>query len=495
MFKSICLTVMSACCCLTASAQKQAYSPEMQAFHNISSNEIYGFVQEMCKPEYNGRLAGSGEFMACAHWAAGLMASWGLQPGGDNGTYFQNFNIPYTKSLGPGKLVLTTKDGQNQYRISEDYFPGTNSANASAKAPVIYAGYGLTAPELGYDDYKGIDVKDKIVLIEGGVPCTDRKHKDYKAWNDNYISSTGRIANAAKHGAAGVLLIGKTSNPNIRHQGIMFCHISEGIANDILGQTGKDKKALKEQINKTLQPVTFDTGCKMEMATETQYNPNSSTCNVIGIIEGTDNTLKNQPIILGAHLDHLGNPGALFQGAWDNASGSSIVLATAKALGKSGIKPKHTIVIMLFSAEECGILGSSYYVAHPLYPLDQTLCMINLDMVGDGDGLSMGGIKSFPTVEKHFTAANDKYIHRNLRTSEYRKPSMTGAAYTDGTIFGRADVPTFHTGTMGNSDKPLYYHDTRDVPESLSPEIMEDVAKFLFLGISGVATDENAKTR
>lgn len=149
-------------------------------------------------------------------------------------------------------------------------------------------------------------------------------------------------------------------------------------------------------------------------------------------MEGTDPVLKNKPLILGAHLDHLGNHGGIFRGAWDNASGSAIVLETAKAFGKSGLSPKRTIVFILFGAEECGILGSAYYVAHPLYPLAQTLCMINLDMVGGGDGFSMGGIKSFPQLEKYFADANEKYIHRYLKTSEYRKMSPTAVARTDG---------------------------------------------------------------
>lgn len=491
MFKQFRLTAMALCLCTIATAQKTEYSPEMETFHRISSNEIYKFVEELCKTEYNGRQAGSPEYMACAHWAANRMAEWGLKPGGDQGTYFQNFSIPYSEMTGPGKLEIITQDGRRTYRIAEDYFPGTNSRNGKAKAPVIYAGYGLSAPELGYDDYKDIDVKGKIVLLEGGVPCTDRKHKDYKTWNEKYISSTGRIENALKHGAAGVLLIGKTSNPNIKYLDVTFCHVSEDIANDLLRPSGQNRKALREKINKTMKPLSFDTGCQAEMVTETNYNPHSQTCNVVAVLEGTDPVLKNKPLILGAHLDHLGNHGGIFRGAWDNASGSSIVLATAKAFGKSGIHPKRTVVFILFGAEECGILGSAYYVSHPLYPLDQTLCMINLDMVADGDGFSMGGIHSFPELEKHFIAANDRYIHRYLKTSEYRKMSPTAVARTDGATFNRADVPTFHTGTMGDSDVPMYYHDLRDLPETLNAEIMEDVAKFLFLGILGVTMDES----
>ncbi len=490
MFKNSLFSVLLFCAYTVSFAQeKPAYTPEMQVFHSISSNEIYAFVEELCKPEYQGRQAGSPEYMACAHWVANRFAEWGLKPGGDQGSYFQHFPIHYTEMTGPGKLEIITLEGRKSYQVAKDYFPGTNSLNGRVKAPVLYVGFGLTAPELGYDDYKGIDVRGKIVLVEGGVPCSDRNHKDYRTWNEQYISTTGRITNAIEHGAIGVLLVGKTSNPNIKHQGIIFCHISEEVADDILRSSGQNQKTLKAAICKSLKPASFDTGCEVEMQTETNYNPHSQTCNVIGVWEGTDPELRNKPLILGAHLDHLGNHGGIFRGAWDNASGSAIVLETAKAFGRSGISPKRTIVFILFGAEECGILGSAYYVAHPLYPLAQTLCMINLDMVGGGDGFSMGGIKSFPQLEKHFADVNEKYIHRYLKTSEYRKMSPTAVARTDGAMFNRADVPTFHTGTTGKYKNPMYYHDLRDVPELLDPEIMEDVAKFLFLGIRGITND------
>jgi len=462
-------------------AQKQAYTPEMAAFHRISAHNIYGYVEEMCKPEYNGRLAGSGEFMACAHWAANLFAEWGLKPGGDQGTYFQYFEMPYTEILAPAQLTLLKPGPRKTYRVADDFFPGTNTKSGTLKAAVVYAGFGLTAPELKYDDYQGLDVKGKIVLIESGVPCTDRKDKNYEIWNTDYISTTGKIANAIRHGAAAVLLIGKSSNPNIRYQDAIYYHVSQEIADDILKTSGKKQAELKKQMQSTLKPAGFDTGCEMAISVKSRHNPHSSSCNIIGVLEGTDPELRQQPVILGAHLDHLGNPGAIFRGAWDNASGSSIVLETARALAESGLQPKRTIIIILFSAEECGMVGSNTYLKRPLYPLDKTLCMINLDMVGDGDGLYMGGVQSFPEIEQHFKAANDKYIHRNFRTTPYRK--STGYPRTDGAIFSKADVTAFHTGTMGESRNPMYYHDPADVPETLSPEIMEDAARLLFLGL------------
>lgn len=140
------------------------------------------------------------------------------------------------------------------------------------------------------------------------------------------------------------------------------------------------------------------TGKEVEMMFRSFHAP-SQTQNVIGYIPGTDKRLKDAPIIIGAHLDHLGCPGILFPGALDNASGSAIVMETAKAFAQSGVKPLRPVVFILFGAEEPGMLGSKFYVKHPLFPLEKTLCMFNLDMVGNGTELRVGGVNTFPELK------------------------------------------------------------------------------------------------
>ena len=123
MFKNSLFSVLLFCAYTVSFAQeKPAYTPEMQVFHSISSNEIYAFVEELCKPEYQGRQAGSPEYMACAHWVANRFAEWGLKPGGDQGSYFQHFPIHYTEMTGPGKLEIITLEGRKSYQVAKDYF-------------------------------------------------------------------------------------------------------------------------------------------------------------------------------------------------------------------------------------------------------------------------------------------------------------------------------------------------------------------------------------
>jgi Zn-dependent M28 family amino/carboxypeptidase len=195
---------------------------------------------------------------------------------------------------------------------------------------------------------------------------------------------------------------------------------------------------------------------------------------------------------LGAHLDAVGSPGCLFPGALDNASGSVDILAAAKALAISGVKPDRTIIFVFFGGEECGLFGSIKQVESPVWPKEKVLCMINLDMVGNGTGFQLGNGKSFPEIMKHFTDANEKYIHRDLIATESRV--NYGRPRTDGAIFEKAGYKTLGLWTSGTV-KPVYYHHPLDNTDALTPEIMEDAAKLLYLGILDLANDQtfNAK--
>jgi len=225
----------------------------------------------------------------------------------------------------------------------------------------------------------------------------------------------------------------------------------------------------------------------VELFFESQRVPLSQTQNVVGYIPGTDSSLEDSPIIVGAHLDHLGAPGVLFPGALDNASGSAIVFVTAKALVLSGLKPLRPLVFILFGAEEAGMIGSKHYIKHPLFPLQNTFCMFNLDMVGNGTEIAIGGIDTLPQVKRYFTEANDKYIKRVLHTSEYRKAS--GKMYTDGEIFNYNDIFAFSVGTRKKVGR-TYYHSPLDRPETLTPEIMEDISKLLFIALYKMSIDK-----
>ena len=226
----------------------------------------------------------------------------------------------------------------------------------------------------------------------------------------------------------------------------------------------------------------------MRISASTKYFPDSRSCNVIGVIEGSDPKLKEEAIILGAHLDAVGSPGCLFPGALDNASGSVDILAAAKALAASGVRPARTLIFVFFGGEECGLFGSKKCVESPVWPKEKVVCMINLDMVGNGTGFSLANGKSYPSLLKHFTVANDKYLFRNFTASEarvsYSRPR------TDGAIFEKAGYKVLSLYTSGTV-KTVYYHHPLDNTDALTPEIMEDAAKLLYLGVLDLANDQN----
>ena len=474
-------------CALTFSlpaqqVEQKRYSDSQKAYLNISAHEIYSFVQELSSSKYAGRLSGSPEFAACAQWAANNFSAWGLLPHGDNGYYFQNFQVPFTKILGPGVLRVKGEDFNAKYVAGKDYYVGTHTATGLYKGSVVYVGYGITSQELKYDDYSGIDVKGKVVMIEPGGP------------NDTiYMGTVAKLDNAFSHGAAGALVLGLSSHPAIHyHDGFVYCHINDIVANDLLKETGFTAGSLRKEIGKTLKPHSFEIkGRELEMEFTSQNSPLSQTQNIIGYIPGTDKKFDDSPIIVGAHIDHLGNPGGvMFPGALDNASGSAIVLEVAKAFAQSGIKPVRPVVFILFGAEEWSMVGSKFYVQHPEFPLGKTLCMFNLDMVGNGMSLRVSGVDSFPSLKKIIEDENNAKIGRNLYTSAYEKAS--GNMYTDGEIFSFNDVYAFSWGTRDKLNR-TYYHVPEDTVETLTPEIMSDVARLLYLTLSEMSCDKNFK--
>jgi Iap family predicted aminopeptidase len=194
--------------------------------------------------------------------------------------------------------------------------------------------------------------------------------------------------------------------------------------------------------------------------------------------------LKQEAIIVGAHLDHVGHPGTLFPGALDNGSGSADILGAAVALAGSKVKLKRSVIFIFFGGEECGLFGSKKYAEDPIWAKEKVLLMINLDMVGNGTGFFLQGGKSYPEYLKHFEETNNALIHRPLQSSEmsisFSRPR------TDSAVLQMAGYKTMNIWTTGTV-KPVYYHQPLDNVEALTPEIMEDATKLLYLGILGIS--------
>jgi hypothetical protein len=421
-----------------------------------------------------------------AKWCAGKFKEWGVKPA-NNGSYFQYFPNEFSEVLSLGEVSYSNGKKTTQLKFPDDYLPGSNSANGKVSGELVYVGYGITAPELDYDDYKNVTVNGKIIILESGTPYT-KNDPTLAKWTP-YAYHRYKFRNAVKHGAAGMIYASKIANPNtVNLEGFIYAHVDTKVVEQILSDGGKDYKEVKKQLkNMEVPSFTLHPNQKVSIKAETNYFPDAKACNVVGIIEGSDPVLKNEVIIIGGHLDGQGQMGdALFPGALDNASGVADIIGAANALVNSEVKPKRSILFILIGGEECGLYGSQFYADNPLFPIDKTKLMINLDMVGNGTGFYLGSAKSYPELYKHFEDANNQFIHRSMDASETRK--YYGRPRSDASNFENAGIKTFSFYTR-NSVHPVYYHHPMDKTNVLTPEIMEDAAKLLYLGVLGVATD------
>jgi len=232
----------------------------LASLHSISSHELLDYIRELVSEKYGGRLTGTAEYKASAEWVAALLQRWGLRPAGDQGSYLQGFPNPYTLVF-PGceaylHLPVNGAMVKKYYRYDDEFIPGGTSGSGEVTAGVIYVGYGITAPELSYDDYAGFDVKGKIVLMEREVPVSpDDNPELFKKWRP-YSFHQYKLENAVAHGAAGMLYnYGPIGNPNNSYQqGFIYSHVGDTVVADIFAGTSRTPKETVQKIRKELKP-------------------------------------------------------------------------------------------------------------------------------------------------------------------------------------------------------------------------------------------------
>ncbi|HEX2967555.1 MAG TPA: M20/M25/M40 family metallo-hydrolase [Bacteroidales bacterium] len=471
--------------CLTA--QDNDEISLLKAMHTISSHDLLDYVKIQCNDKYEGRLTGTPGYQECAEWLADEFMKSGLTPGGDKGTWFQWFNIPYTLVL-PGcglSLNLAAKDGsttKKNYMYISEYMPGSTSGSGEITGEVVYAGYGITAPELGYDDYAGIDVKGKIILIESEAPVNPAAGPEkFNPWYEHSFHQS-KLANAINHGAVGMLYnYGPIANPNNDYSpGFIYVHVGDSVVRDVFAGTGKSHSDIVKQITSTLKPASFNTKKNVTIKMNTQHFDDGKGSNVIGFIKGSDPVLNQETIIIGAHLDHLGKCYEVIPGANDNASAVAVMLGVAKALAQSKIQLKRTVAFIAFGAEEQAIMGSKAYIENPSMPLDKSI-LLNMDGVGIGNSIGANAGENFPELWSFIDSANRHYIHRQLTTNYF---ANLGRPRLDAARFLRAGVPSLSFYTYGSTN---HYHTPLDNIEIIKPEIMEDLCQLLFVSVVKMA--------
>ena len=469
---------------VASSAQERTQpDPILAAMHSISSHDLLEYVKIQCDEKYAGRLTGTAEYQECAEWLAFMFKEWGLTPAGENGTWFQWFDIPYTLVYPDCGVSLHLKQGKEgtiikKYKYITEYMPGSTSGSGEVTAEVVYAGYGITAPELGYDDYTGTDVRGKIILIEPEAPVSPGAGAEkFTPWYEHSFHQT-KLNNAVKHGAVGMLYnYGPIGNPNNAYnKDFIYVHTGSEVVNDIFAGTGKSHDKVIAFINENLKPSSFNTGKTVTIKMATEHFPDGRGSNIAGLLKGNDPVLSEEVIIIGAHLDHLGRCYEIIPGANDNASAVAVMMGVAKALTENNIRLKRSVLFLSFGAEEQGIAGSKAYLENPVFPLEKSI-LLNMDGVGIGHSINATAGFNFPDLWKFVEEANEKYIHRPLSANFF---SNLGRPRLDDARFLRAGVPSLSFATYGSKNN---YHLPGDNIDIINPEIMEDLAQLLFMTV------------
>ncbi len=461
---------------------------------SFSAERYLDNIKFLASPEMKGRESGSPELEKAGRFIAAQFKADGLKP--PDGSYLQPFEITTSAKLGRDSSLDVTEIGKSEtLQLGKEFIPINFSARGRAFGGVVFAGYGITAPEYKYDDYAGLDVHDKFVIVLEHEPQEfDEKSvfegKIYTSHSETY----SKAANARKHGAAGVILVwdrvnhesqkdykealepfGGTSGPT--DAGILFVQARESAVEPWVKAAGKDLTQIETEINADLKPRSFAIpgveireNIDVERVVKTVHN-------VVGYLPGQ----TDEYVIVGAHYDHLGlggqfslDPsmtGTVHPGADDNASGTSAVIELARHFSALP-KPKRGILFMTFAGEELGLLGSGYYANHPELPLNKAVAMINMDMIGrvrDGK-LYIGGLATGTTLRGDLDALTPDFPDLHIDYSD-----NSGYGSSDHTSFTAKQVPVLFFFSGLHAD----YHKATDTWDKINAAGAIEVVKLV----------------
>jgi hypothetical protein len=423
---------------------------------------------------FEGRKSGTEGGVKAINWISEKFKEWNLSPGGENKKYEQKFSMLVTEEVRVPKMIIrNAQRGELDLIEGEDFALFTNSGSGKIESDLIFVGYGLNQTE--WNDYKNIDVKGKIVLVLDGVPEKIKNNFDSPADRNH------KFKIASKMGAAGFLMYRAPAPTPIKGAAIqkenydknmIGAYIPDWVAREIFKGTTKTIDELKENLKE--KPVSFNTKKKIYLEAELREIQNGLGENVIGEIPGSDPVLKNEYIVFGAHMDHLGKSpnGYVYAGSDDNGSGTSLVMELARSLKQSGIKFKRSLMFIGFGGEEQGLLGSNYFVENPTIEKNKIAAMINFDMVGVGDGgFGIGGIES---IRKYW----DEFIL--TLTEQEKKKIYTGRAGLGGSDYTPFKIAGIPATTVGSSGSHKYYHVIEDNYKYVQPDVMDFIGKVFY---------------
>ncbi|HYW47084.1 MAG TPA: M28 family peptidase [Bryobacteraceae bacterium] len=466
------------------------------AAQTISPTLYLDDVKFLASEQMRGRATGSPELEKAAAFISRKFREFGLQPA-DGKSYYQAFRVTTSAKLGNSSHFRLTSQGHvTALRFPEEFVPLHFSSAARLNAAVVFAGYGITAPEYHYDDYAGLDVKGKIVLVLRHEPQEFDEHSVFDGKNYTQHSLLpSKASNAKMHGAAAVILV----NDAVHHPGepdelqkfsdsggpsdagIAFVQVKEQTVEGWFAAAGKNLSTVEADIDRTAAPESFAFPDSLRVDAQLDVEREIKTVhNVAGYLPGA----TGEYVVIGAHYDHLGlggqyslapsMTGTVHPGADDNASGTAGVIELARWFS-SQPKQKRGILFLTFAGEELGLLGSAYYVEHPELPLANAVAMINMDMIGRvrESKVYIGGVATGST----FRAMLDRIAPQHHLNLDYSDTSGYGSSDHTSFTIGKVPVLFFFSGLHADYHKPSDTWDKIDAPDAAKLlEMVADVA-------------------
>jgi len=457
-------------------------------------NRYVNDVKALASPQMEGRGAGTTGLIRAEHLIEKRYKELHIEPAGVKG-YAQPFSVVTGARLkSDNRCTVQTADKKQELKVEQDFVPFSFSASGQVAAPLVFAGYGATADEFHYDDYAGLDVKDKIVVVLRYEPSAFGGQHGLT----QHSQLITKAINARNHGAKALVIVngklgdgevdsltrfGSVSGPE--NVGVVMVQVKNAIADTWLQAAGKSLKDVQDQINSSTKPASFDFPDTLHLSLNIDIETMRATVdNVLAWLPGQ----TDEYVIIGAHYDHLGRGnfdslapsqiGQIHPGADDNASGTAGVLELARLLAPERGKLKRSILFMDFAGEELGLLGSAEWVKEPTRPLAKAVAMINMDMIGriKDDTVYIGGVGTGSTFKA--------VLEQAQKDAPFKIESSAGGySSSDHTSFVTKKIPVlfFFSGLHSDYHKPS---DTWDKINGISAARLLDMIESVALQLA-----------
>lgn len=465
----------------------------------ITIEDIKENISYLASDSLKGRKPGEPGDLLAAEFIRSKFEAAGLELLYNNG--FQSFNLVSSAELGEGN---SCKLADRSFTPESDFLPYAFSANTGVSAQVVFAGYGIEVDRdsLKWNDFKNVSVEGKWIMALQGDPDLDNPTSPFL----EFSSERAKGLTASDKNAAGLILVAGPKfsendelsslffDKNSSRFGIPVIQVTRKLANEILAETGKTIEALEDEITAKNEGISLVSNALLEANINVNLKE-TTTQNVVAMIQGTDEKLKDEYLVLGGHYDHLGmgGPGsgsravdtaAVHNGADDNASGVSAVIQLAEKIAAEG-NSKRSLIFVAFGAEEMGLVGSKAFTAEPPVASEKMVAMFNFDMVGRLDSaseaLSIGGTQ---------TAKETEQLLNDLNPGFQLAFSGEGVGPSDHASFYLQNIPVFFISTGAHSD----YHTPQDDTEFINFEGAKKVMDYAYALVENVAKRDSALT-